>query len=220
MARTGTSRVFGRSKSTFGRKGDAAPGTFKGYFDRRDDARDLSFDVTGEEQFIERLNRISQVIAEFISGGGDTYDIEKRLENRQVRRWMKNYNSEGAEYGQKWAKYVKPKSTWDTQYRLNPRYNIGSTLNRTGTQKGQHSSQMRESASSYSIAVGEGLGVSWKFSNDIASGYYAVSHHTGYTFGKKNSEVPARQIWDLDQKDETNAYKLFSKWAHDKLRSM
>lgn len=134
-------------------------------------------------------------------------EANERAAERQERRWVRNYASEGTEYGKRWQ-------TTNLQY-AHPDWQ--STLVVTGNQKTYLPGYMEEDRTVTDHTV------SWAFTNRVDEGYYAVSHHTGYTWERKNGKsvkVPPRNIWAFDARDERLNYRIYSETIHRRLKEI
>lgn len=142
-------------------------------------------------------------------------NVVDRLQTRQENRWIRNFNTQGAEYGTSWQDIT----TGTMLFRDNP---SGPPLQDTGSSAGQLKGFMSSNASPFGD-----IGIEWDFDPSKGSSAFPLPfHHVGFTthnaYGIKGrvADVPARPIWALDSKDSDNAFRLFSRWAHDEIRKL
>lgn len=180
---------------------------------------ELEFNVKGLNEFSKRLKATEKEIDDITSSGGLREAVE-RVKSRQERRWVINFNSEGAEYGVNWAGIHNSTLTW--------KESMGGSSDKllvdTGHSKGMLRGFMDENAT---VRFGaKGVSVDWDFTNGGDEDFPLPFHHFGYTtpnaFGKKGlvRSVAARPIWLMDEKDEENSFRTFSRWAHDAIRGL
>lgn len=181
---------------------------------------DLILDVEGLRDFAKRLRATEKEIEDIASSGGLRTALE-HVKSRQERRWIINFNSSGAEYGVNWSGIHDSTLDW--------RSNMGGSTSTkplvdTGHSYGMLRSFMDEN-SDMMVRVGGGW-VEWNFTDKGTSDFPLPFHHFGYTtpnaFGVKGlvREVTARPIWLMDNKDEENSFRTFSRWAHKAIREL
>ena len=114
----------------------------------------------------------------------------ERIKKRQIRRWVQNFHSEGGEYGV-WS----PLRPWTMGSRQALGYGAsGPKLVRTGALLGFFNKENQ-------AGVVNAENISWLIQGDGSGGSYAVFHQTGYYNYLTGGFVPARKMWELDEKD-------------------
>jgi len=126
-----------------------------------------------------------------------------KIKEQQTSRWAKNFTSEGGVYD-RWA----PLADWTLEERDSMGFGSGPILVRNGTLLA-HFVEQNEAGEVTNDAI------NWEMSNKGGSRGYAaatVSHHSGYDTAL-GTHVPARKLWDLDEKDVQNAEKILEKYV-------
>lgn len=158
--------------------------------------------------FQKRLRASSKDINSIMKDRRSIDNLLDRLQKRQENRWMRNFNSQGAEYGTKWAAITEA----TRKGRSNPN---NPTLVDSGHARGMLKPFMTDN----SYPFGD-VGIEWDFTGKGDSEFPLPFHHTGFTNYMTNRWVSPRVIWELDKKDEDNAFRLFSRWAHEEIRKL
>lgn len=121
----------------------------------------------------------------------------KAIMQRQITRWDKNFGAEGAEYGSQWAALSE-------DWTVEERGSSSPILVRSGD---LHRSFVGQNAA----GVVTDDAVKWSFHNAYPP--YPLSHHTGYPNPISNrADIPARPLWQLDNKDEEAAREELDKF--------
>lgn len=157
--------------------------------------------------FARRIRATEKQIDDLTTDHKVMRDILDKIQRRQETRWVRNFNSQGAEYGGKWRDIEL--DTFKGRRNKN-----APTLVDSGKSKGELRGFMEDNAFSFGT-----FGIEWDFTGKGRSGktgdaFPLPFHHTGYVNYMNNKRVAPREIWDLDSKDEDNAFRVFSQWAH------
>lgn len=132
----------------------------------------------------------------------------KKVKEKQIARWAKNFTSQGGIYD-KWAP-LSP--DWTIPERQAQGYGSGPILIRNGTLLA-HFVEQNEAGEVTNDAI------NWEMSNKGSSRGYAastVSHHTGYPNPiPGRGSIPARKLWDFDEKDVETARKILNDYIED-----
>jgi phage gpG-like protein len=146
---------------------------------------------------VDNLEKATRTLKERMR---DRSEPLRKVKQKQITRWARNFDSEGRIYG-KWPA-LSP--TWTIPDRLDAGHGAGPILVREGALR-THFVNSNEAGQVNNQAI------HWDHRNQ--PGAYIVSHHTGFPNPIPNRRpIPARPLWDLDPEDEESARKIMEDW--------
>ena len=161
---------------------------------------------------MNRIRQSARRLGRTIEKLEDRSDIMEKMKKRQVRRWETNFNTQGSIYG-RWA----PLSQFTISRRTIAR---GITPLRDRNTLYPHFTAMNEAGEVSNDAV------NWNFRNkgrdgsfggaqNILTQHFGLRDNRGRPLGPNvpMGPVPARTLWDFNEKDEDAGEKMLDQWV-------
>ena len=130
-------------------------------------------------------------------------DVLRKIKERQIARWARNFDQQGKIYGP-WPA-LSPR--WTIPERRAQGYGAGPKLIREGYLRTHFVRSNQE-------GVVDNQAVQWNFRNKFDA--WIVTHHEGMPNPLPNrAPIPARPLWDLDPTDEDAIANILDDWVDD-----